>query len=447
MTAPKHNLLQFPEIEPLKSVASPADEITRLKKLYELSMTLSGNPMEVFELAARMIGQLLDVKVVCLSELRDDQLYFLSVYANGKIHSNSGTCDLSITPCATVEQTKDYRVYDRVMERFPEASFLKDHNAYSYCGFPALGSDGQVLAVTCLLDDRPRNFTEADHDMLRIFGQRIAMEIERQRQLAAQEEIEEELRHHREHLEELVAARTEELRTAEQELVRSERLAALGQITATVSHELRNPLGSIRPSLHYLRKNAAGLDEKSVMALDRIERSVTRCDHIIDELLDFSRTRPLALQYLPVDHWLDDILAEQPKPKNIALIRKQHIGDPVVAVDPDLMTRVVINIYENACQALLDRQAKAGEDYQPQLTITTSIEATKVALRFADNGSGIDDSIRDRIFEPMFSTKSFGVGLGLPIVKRIVETHGGEIEITSRVDEGTTVTLWIPTGS
>ncbi len=144
-------------------------------------MTLSGDPMDIFVHVARMMGELLDVKVVCLSEIRGSELYFLSVYVQGKMFVNAGHCALEITPCATVEQSKDIRIYDRVMERFPRASFLKDHNAYAYCGFPSIDNDGNVVAVTCLLDDRPHEFTLPDQELLRIAGQRIALEIARKR--------------------------------------------------------------------------------------------------------------------------------------------------------------------------------------------------------------------------------------------------------------------------
>ena len=182
----------MPPLEPIKA---PADHQERLQKLYELSMTLSGNPIDVFRKIAHMIGELLGVKVVCLSEVRGDQLYFVSVYVQGDMHMNAGQCDLSITPCATVESSRDFRIYDGVSERFPDAAFLQDHNAYSYCGFPSLGSNGDVVAVTCLLDDEPHEFSDDDRNILRVFGQRIGMEIERQRHLDAQNEIEENIRH------------------------------------------------------------------------------------------------------------------------------------------------------------------------------------------------------------------------------------------------------------
>lgn len=166
------------------------DPVLRLKKLYELSMTLAGDPVSVFRHVARIIGEVFDVRVVCLSEIRGDELYFVSVYVDGEVMIDAGHCPLNITPCATVESTKDVRIYDKVIERFPEAGFLKTHEAFSYCGFPALDSHGEVIAVTCLLDDKPHDFSDEDQDLLRIFGQRISVEIERLRQINVQREFE-----------------------------------------------------------------------------------------------------------------------------------------------------------------------------------------------------------------------------------------------------------------
>ena len=157
------------------------DPVQRLKKLNELSMMIAGDPINVFRHVAHLIGEIFDVRVVCLSEIRGDELYFISVYVDGKVILDAGRCPLNITPCATVEHTKDVRIYDEVIEKFPEAGFLKTHNAFSYCGFPAIDSEGEVIAVTCLLDDKPHEFSDEDQDLLRTFGQRISMEIERQR--------------------------------------------------------------------------------------------------------------------------------------------------------------------------------------------------------------------------------------------------------------------------
>lgn len=162
-------------------VTTTVDQISRLKRLYELSMLMSGDPMEVFSYAARMMGELLDVKVVCLSEIQGEKLQFLSVYARGEIYTHAGSCSLAVTPCATVEASKAIQIIQNVAEQFPRAAFLQEHKAFSYCGFPALDNKGKVVAVTCLLDDRPHEFAEEDLELLRIVGQRIGMELERKR--------------------------------------------------------------------------------------------------------------------------------------------------------------------------------------------------------------------------------------------------------------------------
>lgn len=110
----------------------------RLKRLTELSLTLSGDPTDVFQNVARMIGELLDVRIVCLSIIRGEEMQFVSLYIDGEMISNPGSHPLATTPCASVVASKDVRIYDNVIDKFPEAQFLKDYEAYSYCGFPAL---------------------------------------------------------------------------------------------------------------------------------------------------------------------------------------------------------------------------------------------------------------------------------------------------------------------
>ncbi len=171
-----------------------AARIEQLRQLSELSLTLSGDPTVVFTQVVRMIGELFKVRVVCLSEIVGQELHFKAVYADGCVITDAGCCPLTVTPCATVQMDKDVRLFDRVMERFPQASFLRDHQAVSYCGFPALDGAGRVVAVTCLLDDKSHEFSDEEQDLLQIFGQRIAMEFERHHHVAEQQRVAEELR-------------------------------------------------------------------------------------------------------------------------------------------------------------------------------------------------------------------------------------------------------------
>lgn len=155
--------------------------IDRLKAFSAWSPTLSGDPDHIFDEATRVLGRMFDVRVVCLSEIVGGELFFKSLNVNGQVTRNAGRCPLHISPCATVNTAKDLCVLDRVMERFPDATFLRDHRAMAYCGVPLLDSRGEVVAVTCLLDDKPRDFNEEEQELLRIFAQRIAIEIERVR--------------------------------------------------------------------------------------------------------------------------------------------------------------------------------------------------------------------------------------------------------------------------
>lgn len=177
-----------------RAVLKAAERNLRLKRLTELSLTLTGDPVDVFQDAARMIGELLDVRIVCLSEIRGDEIYFISIYVDGEVTVDAGSRPLSTTPCGMVAETKDLVMFDDVVRAFPDAEFLQAYQAQFYCGLPALDNEGNVVAITCLLDSRPHDFSEEDLGLLRIFGQRIAVEIERQRHLDEQARAKEQMK-------------------------------------------------------------------------------------------------------------------------------------------------------------------------------------------------------------------------------------------------------------
>lgn len=167
--------------------------ILRLERLSELSLKLSGEPNEIFEHTVRLIAELFDVPIVVLSEIVDRDLHFLAVYLHGEVIMQAGSCPINITPCATVEESQDFRIYDNVAVRFPQATFLREHHAFAYCGFPSLSSEGKVVAVTCLLDEKTHEYTKEDQQLLRIIGQRLAMEIERNKAISERKTVEETL--------------------------------------------------------------------------------------------------------------------------------------------------------------------------------------------------------------------------------------------------------------
>lgn len=261
--------------------------------------------------------------------------------------------------------------------------------------------------------------------------------------ITEQRAAEKELDAYRERLEDLVDERTAELKKAQVELVRSERLATLGQLTATVSHELRNPLGAMRPSLYMIQKKIPPGDAKLDDAVMRIDRNIDRCDHIIDELLDFTRITALDKQEVQIRAWLDGVLNDVAIPENVSVVRHYEDTEMNVFIDRGRFRRAIINVIDNAYQAALEKVSKQN----PYIEIAVEHNDGRVCFTIKDNGVGIPDDVRERIFEPLFSTKGFGVGLGMPTVRQIMEQHHGGIEIESTPGEGTTVKLWIPLSS
>jgi signal transduction histidine kinase len=241
-----------------------------------------------------------------------------------------------------------------------------------------------------------------------------------------------------EQLEQRVEARTQELRTAQDELLKQERFSTIGHMTSTVAHELRNPLGAISNSLYVLRQ-ATAEDGSLGRAVERAERSILRCNKIINNLLDYTVSRTHRPYRVSVDQWLESVLAEQSIPDWVEVERHFDAAGGTISADSERLARAVGNLIENAVQAI-----DGTSEGEPRRIIIATRLGEHVEIAVTDTGPGIPADVLPQIFEPLFSTRSFGAGLGLAIVSQIVAQHGGTVAAESAPGKGTTVRLRLP---
>jgi signal transduction histidine kinase len=214
---------------------------------------------------------------------------------------------------------------------------------------------------------------------------------------------------------------------------RSERLATFGQLVGSIGHELRNPLGVIESSL-YLLRGRTGDDERVKKHLDRIGDQVRLSNQIISGLLDMVRDRPLPSESFPMATLLDRAVEAVPRPPGVTLEIDAAEG-LTVRGDPVQLGQAVVNLLLNAVQA-------AGPE--GAVRIVSRADEGGVAVDVEDDGPGVPEAVRGRLFEPLITTKEHGNGLGLALVKRVAERHGGTVLHEPRAGGGTRFTLRLP---
>jgi signal transduction histidine kinase len=240
----------------------------------------------------------------------------------------------------------------------------------------------------------------------------------------------------------LVNERTTELRQsldkleeAQQALVTNERLAALGQMAATVGHELRNPLGVLTNSLYLIRRATSAIaDDRLNRQLDTADREIAAATLIVSDLLEFSRPRAANPIAVDVQELLTEAVSVAPPPTGIQV--EQVDGEvPAVTADRDQIRQVILNLLTNAYEAM----PEGG-----RVTVGSRVADQNVEIFVTDTGTGMDEETRAQIFEPFFSKKIKGTGLGLAVSKRIAESHSGSLSIESEEGRGSTAVLALP---
>ncbi len=257
------------------------------------------------------------------------------------------------------------------------------------------------------------------------------------REIEARKQAEEVLKEYSEKLEEKVEKRTKDLKDAQEQLVRRGKLATLGQMAGSVSHELRNPLGVISNAVFYLNTVLDEADENTKEYLEIISSEVRTADKIVSDLLDFSRVKSVEREDVAVSDLVAQVLEKQPAPENVQVTTSLPSDLPPVVVDPGQIGQVLTNLVTNACQAM--PPPVAG-----RLIISAMANKTRVNLSIADTGRGISEENMAKLFEPLFTTRARGIGLGLAVSKNMVESIGGNIEVQSEEGKGSTFTLILP---
>jgi signal transduction histidine kinase len=250
----------------------------------------------------------------------------------------------------------------------------------------------------------------------------------------------------------------EELQRVQEELVRKEKLAVLGRLSGSVGHELRNPLGVMSNAVYFLKTVLADADETVTEYLDIIKKEIDNSQSIITDLLDFARTRPPQKASVAVGDLVNQSLGKCPVPENVTVTVELPESIPRIRIDPLQMGQVLLNLFTNAVQAMPQGGAlnivarRCASDVgaglvpahdpkgQPQgLPLQDFVE-----ISVADTGEGISPENMKKLFQPLFTTKAKGIGLGLVVCGNLTEANGGRIEVASRAGEGTTFSIVLP---
>ncbi len=215
---------------------------------------------------------------------------------------------------------------------------------------------------------------------------------------------------------------------------RVERLSTFGQLVGSIGHDLRNPLGVIETSL-YLLRNRVGGDEHAARHLDRIGDQLGIANGIVTNLLDMIRDRPLAREVLRVGEVVRGAAAAVKRPPGVRLELDGLDGLPALEGDPVQLRQVFVNLLDNATHAA-----------SPEGEVAVRARSTQgaVELDVEDSGPGVAPAMRPRLFEPLVTTKEHGIGLGLALVKRIAERHGGSVAYRDRPGGGARFTVRLP---
>lgn len=308
--------------------------------------------------------------------------------------------------------------------------------------FMPIESRGKVIGVIEVLSCYRNAFSEEDLKLIEVITPHISAAVQnatyfQQTQYNLKEKIaaEKKLQKYTEGLEEIVKEQARELKKAQDELIKQEKLAALGQLAGGVAHELRNPLGVIKNVLYLIHVSNEAHSEELRNHLDMIENETENAQYVISSLLDYARPGTTKPQRIKIEELVINALNRSKSPNSIRIQTDFRDGLKEVPVDVQQMEHVLMNLFTNAVQAMPDGGT---------LTIRTEEVNDTVQIKISDTGCGISEENLENLFKPLYSTKARGIGLGLAVSKLFVEANGGTISVETIIGKGTTFSIRFP---
>ncbi len=338
--------------------------------------------------------------------------------------------EVSVVSRSVIEK-KPFVIPDAMNDARVNPLLKRKFNLHSLVVIPLLAKDKALGAIAADHVEPGRKLTQETLDSVMAFAQQAALAIQNASRY-------QELRNFSQKMEEKIQKMTADLRKTEAQLIRSEKLAALGQLAAGIAHEIRNPLTSINILIHALLEKFPS-ENPQRQDLKVIEEEIHRIDEILDQFLRFAKPAPPFLEKTdPLSIFEEILLLLRPQiEKEKITVHKEFQSLPMVLMDREQIKQAMLNLLLNAIQAM------------PQggpliLSGRNSEEGQWVELSIRDSGVGISEEDLNRLFDPFFSTKEGGIGLGLSITHRIIDQHHGKIEVASKPGEGTVFTVWLP---
>ena len=381
-----------------------------LQSVYNIATTMRGSYEAVCDQVVYNLSSLLRISYVAVQHIEEDQIKIISRITDGKFTHNEISY-LEHSPCAMVcEKREPCQIKGSLQQIFPEDKFLSYYNFKTHIGVPIKNISGKVVGSLCAMDYEDRILSEDEIRLIEIFARYVAYEYERN--------------------------------SMETQLRQLEKMKLLGQVAAGVAHEVRNPLNAILAITEALFQDIGDNPEYKPF-LDHIRTQVERLSRLMGDLLDLGKPiQPSSLhqEFIPsictatMDLWKQIPLSKTHK---VRLVLPGHNSNLTVMADSSRLQQVFLNLLENAAQ-----HSPEGSEMQ---IIVSNPKGITVRIHIVDQGTGLPAENFQKVFEPFFTTRKRGNGLGLSLAKNTILAHGGNIGIKNNDSPpGCTIEISLP---